>query len=369
MIGNPIEKRRAERFSELLEAARQHSREIGPRSHKRSTVDEDLSSMVELGRALDRTAVAAHPDAAPDPGFQADLRQRLLAVAATQGVGVERIDDEEDPAEGRHRPPAGRRRMVVAGILAAGVLGMSGVSTASGDAVPGDTLYPVKRSTERAQLALAGSEVNRAQLYFEFARTRLTEAKQVVDDPAALESALSDMDTQFLEGMKAMTITAAQRSDAHVLDTVDDFLDHQSPGVNHLLSRVPQASKSYVNDSLTLLSSAATRTEELRGAILCKAKSDMDGDELGPLPGDCPAPSSGGAGAAAGGSHASGGTESGRDTPSPAPSGSKATPAPGDTPSDTPGASAPSDTPSSSKGDEGGLLSDIGDTLNKIFGG
>ena len=40
----------------------------------------------------------------------------------------------------------------------------------------GATSYNVKRSTERAQLALAGSDVSRGKLYLEFAGSRLDEA-------------------------------------------------------------------------------------------------------------------------------------------------------------------------------------------------
>ncbi len=64
--------------------------------------------------------------------------------------------------------------------LLTGTVAVSGVSAASGDALPGETLYDVKRSTERAQLALAGNDLGKAQLYLEFARTRIQEASEVV---------------------------------------------------------------------------------------------------------------------------------------------------------------------------------------------
>ena len=48
-------------------------------------------------------------------------------------------------------------------------MAVSGMSAASENAMPGDALYGVKRSTERAQLALASSEVNRGQLFLDFA--------------------------------------------------------------------------------------------------------------------------------------------------------------------------------------------------------
>ncbi len=64
-------------------------------------------------------------------------------------------------------------------------MAVSGISAASENASPGDALYGVKRSTERAQLAMAGSDVTRGQLSLDFAQTRLTEAAAMPGDTDA----------------------------------------------------------------------------------------------------------------------------------------------------------------------------------------
>lgn len=373
MIGNPIEKRRAERYAELLEAA-----QGGRRRHRRNVHDEELAPLMEVGEALRETAAQTRDAAAATPEFQAALRQRLLAVAATQGIGATARDAKPSESRARDSKHSGRsttggRRMVIASALALGVLGLSGVSTASGDAVPGDTLYPVKRSAERAQLALAGSEVNRGQLFFEFASTRLDEAGQVIDDREALNTTLSDMDSQLAKGMKSLTAAAVNRQDAAVLDTIDAFLDGQSPKLAQLLDEAPGSNHESVGESMDLMDSAAERSQELREALLCSASFDNgDADRLGPMPGECGVlPGSDGtpldlpSGESA---PSEDGTESGGTGTGESESDDSSTPSP--QPEKPSGQSPPPPTapPSSPEGNDGGLLGEIGDTLDDLLG-
>lgn len=374
MIGNPIDKRRAERFAELVDASRG-----GPRRHRRSSHDEELAGLVELSEALHETAENTTEASAPRPEFQAALRQRLLAVAATQGIGAT-ATAAETTTEPTRRPLSNGRRMVVAGALAVGVLGLSGVSTASADALPGDALYPVKRSAERAQLALAGSEVNRGQLYFEFARTRLLEAGQVIGNEDALNTALTDMDSQLASGMKSLTTAAVNRQDVAVLDAVDEFLDGQSPKLAQLFDETPSKAHDTVGDSMDLMDSAAERSQEVREALLCSAAFDDDADKLGPLPGSCGVlpgedgtpldppnqeQSTSTGRQQPGGSATDGGDASvsqDPDAPSQRPEGSQ-----GETKShDTP--ESPSSPKPTGGGGSGGLLGEIGDALDDLLG-
>jgi hypothetical protein len=60
------------------------------------------------------------------------------------------------------------------------IVSTSGVAFASQWTIPGDTLYPVKTSLERVQLALSLSEARRAQLHIAFAERRLVEIQNLV---------------------------------------------------------------------------------------------------------------------------------------------------------------------------------------------
>ena len=59
--------------------------------------------------------------------------------------------------------------------MAAGAFG--GVAAASSDALPGDSLYALKRGMEDFKLNLADDESDRGELYLDHASTRLGEAR------------------------------------------------------------------------------------------------------------------------------------------------------------------------------------------------
>src|SRR4029453_12157422 len=115
------------------------------------------------------------------------------------------------------------RGAIVIGV-AAGAMAISGISAASENAEPGDALYGVKRSTEKAQLAMAGSDVTRGQLSLDFARTRLAEAAAMPGDNAAISGVLTDMDADTRQGVKLLTGAAVAGEDTAPLTRVDGFV-------------------------------------------------------------------------------------------------------------------------------------------------
>ena len=107
---------------------------------------------------------------------------------------------------------------------------VSGMSAASGDAIPGDALYGVKRSTEQAQLALAGSDVSRGQLHLEFARTRLAEAGALGSDPAG-STRCSTTWTPSMRGGSQAAHHGRRRARRRRprLQAIEQFADEQRP--------------------------------------------------------------------------------------------------------------------------------------------
>jgi len=168
--------------------------------------------------------------------------------------------------------------------LAAGTLALSGMSAASGDAIPGDPLYSVKRSTERAQLALAGSDISRGQLYLEFARTRLDEARAVQSDPSGFARVLDDMDSETQQGVKLLTSTAMEHKDPKALDAIDSFVKTQHSSTESLRTGVTGDPHSRASKSLVLLEEIQKRTGALRLVLTCGMAATSGADPLGPLP-------------------------------------------------------------------------------------
>ncbi|MEU4439334.1 DUF5667 domain-containing protein [Micromonospora chalcea] len=282
MDSDLFSRRRAERFAQLLDEANG-----GRRHHVRSKADGELTALVEVSRRLS----AERPDVKVDAEFRTGLRAMLVATAEREGVGTPA--KTTNGVRGTLLPAiTGRRARARGAILvgvAAGAVALSGISAASENALPGDALYGMKRSTERAQLALASSDISRGQLFLDFARTRLDEAASVRGDRLGFSAVLDDMDADTRQGVRLLTTVAAQRSDPVALDAVDTFLAGQRRVVSGLLDRPDHAERDRTRRSLALLDAAGKRADALREAIACGLPAPQASDALGPAPAACPA--------------------------------------------------------------------------------
>jgi hypothetical protein len=405
-------RRRAERFAQMLEEA-----DGSPRHHARTRLDGELASLATIGRTATalRPAFEHDPMFRPAPSFRAELRAMLIATAEREGIGVSAGNPAGDtsatvrlsrpltrhakaPRRGRyassepapslatdgdhpvrrraatliHRPG---RRAVVIGVLAA-TMAVSGVAAASGGAMPGDPLYGVKRSTERAQLALAGSDVTRGQIYLSLARTRMAEAGTVYRDAGGFSAALNDMDGDTRQGVRLLTTAAADRRDPAALDAIDGFLTDQQRAVGGLLDKVNGNARTKVLGSLELLNQVGKRSAAMRTALSCGTPTGGGSDALGPKPRQCSA-AAGSGGVSSSDKSPAGSGSSASHSPKTDPTagpGAKASPsgATASTPAEQTGQSGQptqSQSPSPAPSDNGGLLNELGRLVGGILGG
>ncbi|WP_373294855.1 sigma factor-like helix-turn-helix DNA-binding protein, partial [Dactylosporangium sucinum] len=144
-----LHRNRSARLAQLLDEA------AGSKRRRTWTkFDDSLTDLVTVGQRLSQLPVKVEAQ----QEFRVGLRAMLLATAEREGIGVTVKEPEPTsraPLRSLRRPagsgPAVSRRTrsrgaIVVG-LAAGTLALSGMSAASGDAIPGDALYSVKRST------------------------------------------------------------------------------------------------------------------------------------------------------------------------------------------------------------------------------
>lgn len=280
MITPVVPSRRAERFAQLLDeaaGARRH--------HTRSAADGDLTGLVATSQRVSSLPLVVEVD----PEFRTGLRASLMARIEREGIGITAITPDADaPTRRRLKDlmPSPRARKRLAVVLVAGVGAASAITGASGDAIPGDTLYGVKRSTERAQLAFAGSDVSRGQLYFEFAKVRLAEAGALGSDAARLRPVLDDMDTDMRHGTRLLTTAAVERGDAAGLQAVLQFAEQQRPTLQSMVNRTTGPAKKRAGRSLSLLDKISTRAASLTSTIKCPGQ-DVPLDELGAVPVTC----------------------------------------------------------------------------------
>jgi hypothetical protein len=279
-------RQRAERFAQLLDDS-----SGARRQDTRSTDDEELTGLADVGRRLSRINV----DTQADPEFRTDLRAMLMATIEREGIGASAYEPDVTP-EPAHRPstaasalawiPIRSRRArgaVVVG-LAVGALAVSGISAMSGAAKPGDALYGMKRSGERAQVALSSSQLGRGQLYLEFAKSRMNEAATGRGDVVVL---LAEMDDQTRQGVRLLTTAAVERRDPASLDTVDTFVVEQRHTIAGMLEAVAGGARARTIGSLQLLDQITKRVDGLRASLSCGDIASTPADDLGPVPGGC----------------------------------------------------------------------------------
>ncbi|MFD4509791.1 DUF5667 domain-containing protein [Streptomyces sp. NPDC058457] len=202
MIANVSAHRRANAFAQALEEQPDRdpaaARSGGPAGDPAAP---DRAERTEQGELL---ALATELAALPKPELDPKVKvvQRAQLVAAMEAMLAEgtlgRAADASVPeqraprSKGAHRAsPLGKLRPrsrlakgLAAGGLSVGVAAgaFGGVAAASSDALPGDSLYGLKRGIEDFKLNyLADGDDQRGQTYLDQASTRLVEARRLMD--------------------------------------------------------------------------------------------------------------------------------------------------------------------------------------------
>ncbi|MFG2356809.1 DUF5667 domain-containing protein [Streptomyces sp. NPDC048521] len=198
MIANVSAHRRANAFAQALEE--QSDRDTA--AEQSAAPAESPPAAGEHAEQGPLLALAAGLGALPKPQLDPEVKvvQRAQLVAAMEAMlqeGTGAADasvPEQRPhrAKGAHRAsPLGKLRPrsrltkgLAAGGLSVGVAAgaFGGVAAASSDALPGDSLYGLKRGIEDFKLNyLADGDDQRGQTYLDQASTRLSEARRLLE--------------------------------------------------------------------------------------------------------------------------------------------------------------------------------------------
>jgi hypothetical protein len=191
VIANVSAHRRANAFAQALEE--QSDRDTADEQPEASA--PDAPEPTEQSRLL---ALATSLGELPKPELDPEVKvvQRAQLVAAMEAMLQE--GGEADPSvpeqrrtRGAHRAtPLGKFRPrtrlakgLTAGGLSVGVAAgaFGGVAAASSDALPGDSLYGLKRGIEDFKLGLADEDDERGRMYLDQASTRLSEARRLLE--------------------------------------------------------------------------------------------------------------------------------------------------------------------------------------------
>ncbi|TDD55782.1 hypothetical protein E1286_03290 [Nonomuraea terrae] len=142
----------------------------------------------------------------PAPAFRERLRAELVAGAL--GERPEPAGRAAGPASGpAHRRPS-RRRPLLSQLAAVGLAGAMMVSSfATYQAVPGDTLYPLKRAAESTFVRLSTDDAERGRRELASAETRAREVASLLGSSSGgplVGRTLKDMEKSTKSGIERL---------------------------------------------------------------------------------------------------------------------------------------------------------------------
>src|SRR5437867_2565683 len=210
----------------------------------------ELAKLARLAQALERVRPVG-----PQPDFRNTLRNRLIAEVAVRRSWLDRV--RESLAE-RNATMRRSFKLVVANGLAAAVLLTGGsVLALSGQTVPGDTLWQVKRLHEDARLLITRAPEQRAYLQMELARGRLEEVRELVRRGTQKASPyftdLNDMDARTLDATQLLVGLWRKTNSLKPLGRLTQFAGAQKSALEVLVDRLPPAARPPARDSIDIL--------------------------------------------------------------------------------------------------------------------
>ncbi|WP_233711906.1 DUF5667 domain-containing protein [Kribbella turkmenica] len=228
---------------------------------------------VELVGRL-RTAGAV----APRPEFSAELRHRLMEQAAARAATTTPTmvrstpDDSDDPptredvdasvTDIRHRH--GRRIRLVASTAALVLLGGGiGSAAAAQQAMPGDTLYGMKRSIENVSTNVSVGDDSRGRRDLAHAMTRLSEVQALAEsggDVGTINATLEDFSAQARKGVSRLVASYQQDGDASSITAVTQFITSARQALGELAPKLPPESLKSAVEALATIEQLAGHT-------------------------------------------------------------------------------------------------------------
>jgi hypothetical protein len=223
----------------------------------------------------------------PDQLARARMRANILAELRS-------AQPPATAASWRHNgagQPRARASIAVAAALTL-VLSLSGLGILlARGALPGDTLYGVKRMAESISLTLTFGDESTAHKHLDHAAARVHELEALAaqqpkpgDTPVdAYHAALSDLDNDATAGSRQL-ITLATRGDVGRLESLRAWAAGQRDRLATMAPLLPSALRSRHSVSAELLSRIVERAESLLRRGNCYQMTTGATDDVGALP-------------------------------------------------------------------------------------
>lgn len=192
----------------------------------------------------------AMPQPTPRSDFVSDLRVRLMAEADT--ALLPQAARPLTATEQRLLLPvrASRRDRRLAAVLGAAALvgATSSMAMAAQTALPGESLYPVKRAIEQAQSQFARDDAAKGQALLANARGRLDEVRDLTESgsPAsisAVEDTIEAFSDQAEDASDALLAAYAETGDEALVTDLRSFTSSSMDRLSELESVVPESAR------------------------------------------------------------------------------------------------------------------------------
>ncbi|MDI5966661.1 DUF5667 domain-containing protein [Streptantibioticus silvisoli] len=294
MIGHATAHRRANAFAQALESAGTRSADARPEGALEQ-VEEPADRHADPGQgrllALADT-LGGLPKPVLDPEVRTVHRARLIAAmeAALADGTMEPATrvPEQRSAAGTHRVGGGLRRLrprggwsrrLAAGGLTVGVAAgaFSGVAAASTNALPGDTLYGLKRGMEDVRLGMAGDNADRGKLLLDMATIRMQEARRLMDrrrsgplDADSLDEvrgALLGMHNEVAEGHQLLSAVYRQDGSLAPIEALNSFSQQQRLQWAQLRAQLPHQLRGVGNQVSSVFDAIERDVAPLKGVL------------------------------------------------------------------------------------------------------
>lgn len=256
----------------------------------------------------DRLVSLPRPTLAPD--VRATQRARLVAAmenAFAEGGEDSLVPEQRAPSrsgrKGAHRAsplgPLGRLRpksRLTQG-LAAGGLGVSvaagaftGAAVASGDALPGDTLYGLKLGMEDLKLDLADDDADRGKVHLDHASKRLNEARRLLERDRSgrldhesvgeIRRVLSRMRQDAAEGHRLLSAAYEREGSIGPIRTLSSFSESHGAVWERLRGRLPAQLTDVSDEVSSVFAAIDDEVTPLRSLLRSETEGEEPADDL-----------------------------------------------------------------------------------------
>jgi hypothetical protein len=199
----------------------------------------------------------------------------------------------------RWRRPAA----IAVSALATLVVVLGGLVMLSRSALPGDSLYGVKRAAESVQLAFTSGNQDKAKLELHFAELRTTEVEKLLARPSAagvgvqadapvskataalIRSTLAAANEDVTEATRLLTEEAVRSRSTAPLEILKNWAPQQRARLKAIVRRLPTWLQTPAKVSEAVVQHAQQRVRQWSHTVTsCKCVTTEDSDKYGPIP-------------------------------------------------------------------------------------